>query len=695
MVKASAAPEPLSSSPRNARKALVKSRLPARERGLSRVAPASAAQFRESRPSLPPPGMKQILLVLVVLAALMVGFFVQRKLTEPVRRTQPINSGQPVAGPNAANPQGPNNPNARNPNNAGKPRTGPGPLVFVEWKGMASKDSVVPLEEAWSLDFTQVDFDAPIVLRVGDVEITQADLRRMLCFEIGRSYHLARFTEAIALSQANRRGNSHELSNALYEELLAEAARRENVTLEEKKTSLAMQAQLPAQLGLDVHRRMTASLIYNAVGGEVDDLPIKLLDALRFVGPKDPEGNPIVDEQNRPQSYMTVLELREAWSRVHSAQQYEGRELDITKLSSLTQVLAALQVGMRNQELAQRCWTFLDTPMPDDVLLRIAVGDIDPEEGAVAPWLLGGEVVDVRVDEIWPSIEPFLAQSAREDALRKLVWFRYLAHSLGSLGVLPPAEESFARFVGKSEELAPTMFDLTFTAQSQGYPTIHHYRLVQRLFEGQRALLPAGWNEESIQRPFFEANRFFIERWNPQLLFAYFPALRYTEDANGGVTPRLDFDAALAEARAIKGKVALGQDFEQLAEAQAATIVASARRYVSEVYAEEYRQSLIGGQTMGTLRAVEERLGQTDYIELITGTSLVKHIAAYQDVGVVSEPMRVQGGYVVVRLERAELSTYEKDWADAKPLCEDYYQTSHFLRWSNTELAGAAKVYKD
>jgi hypothetical protein len=636
--------------------------------------------------------MKQILLVLLVLAALMVGFFVQRKLTEPVRRTDPTNSGQPIVAPNPANPQGPNGGGNRNPN-AGKPRTGPGPLVFVEWKGMASKDSVVPLEEAWTIDLSKVDFAAPVLMRIGDVEITQADLRRMLCFEVGRSYHLARFTEAIARAQAARRGNPHELSNALYEELLAEAARRENVPIEQKKTSLAMQAQLPAQLGLDVHRLMTASLIYNAVGGEVEDLPVKLLDALRFVGPKDPEGNPIVDEQNRPQSYLTVFELREAWSRIHSAVQYEGRELDITKLSSLTQVLAALQVGMRNQELAQRGWTFLDTAMPDEVFMRFAVGDVDPAEGAVAPWLLGGEMVDVRVDEVWPSIEPFLAQSAREDALRKLVWFRYLAQRLDGMGVLPPAEESFSRFVDESAELAPTMFDMTFMAQSAGYPTIHHYRLAQRIFQGHRALLPVGWNEEAIQRPFFEANRFFIERWNPQLLFAYFPALRWSEEPSGEVKWRLDFDAALDEARAIKGKVALGQDFEQLAEAQAAAIVANARRYVGEEYAEEYRQSLIGGQTMGTLRAVEERLGQSDYIELMTGTSLVKYIAAYQDIGVVSDPMRVEGGYVVVRLERAELSAYEKDWADSKTLCEDYYLTSNFLRWSNTELANAEKVY--
>jgi hypothetical protein len=637
--------------------------------------------------------MKQIFLVLLVLAALMVGFFVQRKLTEPVKRTAPVATGPQAGTPGATRPALAPNVGTGAGQRQNNPRRPADKLVFVEWKGKASQSSVVPWGETWSLDHSKVDYEAPVLVTIGDLPITQADFRRMICLEVGRSFHLARFSEIIARAQAARRGNQYELTPELHQELLAHQAQSEGIPLEQKLTGIAMQVQLPMQASLEVHRSITASLIYNAVGGDVEQLSPSFLDALRFVGPKDAEGNPVLDDQQRPTAFATVFELREAWNRVNSAAAYDGRTDDIARLSSISKLYSALMQGIRNKDLAARCWTFLDAPMPDDVFVRVALADIDPEADPIAPWLLGGEVVDVRVDELWPQMAGILSDSAKERSLHAVAWFRYLAHALDQAGVLPTAEESFARSVARSNELSSTMFDMTFMSQAEGYPTLHHYRLAQRLFDGHRGTLPIGWDTEATQRPFYEANAFFVERWNPQLDFAYFPALDWTEDEAGNVKWGLDWEKALAEARAIKGKVALGQEFKTLAKSHADALVARMGRYAGQEFAEEYRKRAVAGNTMGTLRTVEEVLGETDYVELLRGTSLVKAIAAYQDVGVVSEPMLIEGGYAVVRLARAELSTYERDWADSKGLCESYYLRSNFLRWSTDQLRSAALTY--
>ncbi|MEZ5980530.1 MAG: hypothetical protein R3F34_20285, partial [Planctomycetota bacterium] len=430
-------------------------------------------------------------------------------------------------------------------------------------KPFASPESVVPWDELWSLDFSQVDFDAPVLVRVGDVEITQSDFRRMFCLQYANAYNLARCSEAVARGLAAERGNEYMLTDELYDELLAYQAAQGGESLLERVSKLATQSVLPPTLARKTHQLMLASLVYNTVGGSVDDLSPILLEAFqRFGG----ESTSIEDESGGDGvRFMSIDNLREVWTRLHSADEYDERTFDIRQLSGLTSLLGAVQQGLRNFDLGALTWSFLDAPMPDDVYLRIALAKVSKDDTAMAPWKSGGDVVDVRVDEVWPYISENLDPDAEEEALRQLVWFKVLRADLEGRGLMPEPEESVRRFVEYHIAQSGTLFDSVFTANAEGFPTIHHYRAVVALREAFSNSLPDGWDSPEVQRPFYVKNRFFIERWNPSLDFAYFPALRWVPLDDGSVQLSRDWDAALTDAQNARGRAkVLRQDFRDI-----------------------------------------------------------------------------------------------------------------------------------
>lgn len=634
--------------------------------------------------------MKQILLVLVLLAAALGGFVAVRKLNTNVGgpgggATGPVAPNITLPGRNAqrGGQQGRNVV-------PGRPNT---TTRLVQWKSMASKDSIVPWEDLWSLDLEAIDLDAPVLVEIGDLKITQNELRRMICIEVLETYNLAVLSEEVARALSFARGNTQELSPELYDELVERQGALSGMTSEQRGVQLSMQTRTPPEMAAETHRRMLASLVYNVVGGAVDDLPAMILLNMRRSNPRGADGENVETLEGGKGAMGTLVELRETWNRIHSAAEYDARDEDLNKLSGIVSLQAAFQQGARNRDLGLRCWTFLDREaMDDDVYMRISLADLDDEEIPIAPWLHGGDTVDLRVSEMWPRVSEFLDEAQLEQSLVNLVWYRVLGGALNDAGYMASDEEAFQRAAESHLELMGALNDTVFTSQTQGYPTVHHYRAAQRLMRAQTAALPAGWDDEAVQRPFFNKNRFFIERWNPQLEFAYFPALDLENTASEGEWS-IDWDGALEKARTMKGRVALGQDFKQLVRAHTEQLSKVMAENFGEEQGRQFAQRLRGGLMVGTLRDVEMRMGESDFIELIRGTSFVKCMAAYTEIGDVSKPQRISGGYALGRIASAELGALERDWEDSTTICEYFYLRSEFLKWSNGVLHDANFVY--
>lgn len=630
--------------------------------------------------------MKQILLVLVLLAAALGGFFAVRLLNKPA--TPNANQANRGTGtPQAPNVQLPNsglNPGGIRRVTPNRVPGRPSPVRTVEWKSMASPDSVVPWTEGWRLDLEQVDLEGDIVVTVGDVEITQADLRRMVCLEVLRNYNLGVFSEAIAEAQSLARGNPYTLDDTLYEQILERQAMKDGMTVAERRSGLAMQSMLPPDLAEKTHRAMLASLVYNVVGGAVDELPTMILAAMRQASPVGPDGERYEDSSDKS-IISTLVKLREVWQRLNSAESYDDRETDLDQIAALLQLQTVFQQGARNRDLGLLCWSFLDQEaMDDDVYMRVSVAPIDSEEEPIAPWLHGGEVIDLRVSDVWPSIGEYIDEVKVQEVLEALVWYRVVRASLEEQNVLDSDEEAFAVAAAQHLSLVGALNDSIFTSQSQGYPTLHHFRVAERFMRCHRALLEDGWDSAETQREFFEDNRFFVERWNPQLEFAYFPALDFEAETNQW---SVDWDRALESAQSMKGRVALGQDFRQLVKSHTDSLTRTIGEKFGEEYQSLYADRARGGVLSNTLREVEDRVGETAYQEMLRGTSFVKHIAAHSNVGEVVGPLRISGGYALARLSSAQLDALERDWEDARELCEYYFLRSRFLQWSNARLA--------
>jgi hypothetical protein len=635
--------------------------------------------------------MKQILLVLVLLATALIGFVAVRTLNNPTT-ARPGGGGTSPSAPNITLP-GQGTQRAGQQRNSGVRPGRPNTTTrLVQWKAMASPESIVAWDDLWSLDLDAIDLTAPVLVEIGDLKITQNELRRMACLEVLETYNLAVLTEEVAKALSFARGNPYEFDEAMYEELVERQTTLAGLSREERGSQLAMQTRTPPEVAEETHRRMLAGLIYNVVGGAVDELPAMILLNMQRSNPRGPDGENVEIEGGKG-AMGTLVQLRETWNRIHSTDDYEDRDEDLDKLSGIVSLQAAFQQGARNRDLGLRCWTFLDrAAMDDDVYMRISLAPLDDEEVPVAPWLHGGDTIDLHVSEMWPRISELIDDAQLRLSLVNLVWYRVLGERLREAGLLGTDEEDFQRAAESHLELMGALNDTVFTSQSQGFPTVHHYRAAQRLMRGQRALLPSGWDDEAVQRPFFNKNRFFIERWNPQLEFAYFPALDITATAEGQGW-KVNWEGALEKARTMKGRVALGQDFRQLVRAHTEELSTTMSEAFGTELGKEYAQRLRGGLMVGTLRDVESRMGETDFNELIRGTSFVKCLAAYTEVGEVSEPRRISGGYALGRMASAELGALERDWEDSTVVCEFFYLRSEFLKWANGALRDAPFVY--
>jgi|GEM_PF-6946096 len=630
--------------------------------------------------------MKQILLVLVLLAAALGGFFAVRQLNKPAMTgTNPADrgTGTPQA-PSVQLPSSGLNPGGNRRATPNRVSGRPSPFRTVEWKSMASPESVVPWEDGWRIDLEGVDLEADVVARVGDIEITQVDLRRAVCLEVLRSYNLGIFSEAIARAQSFARGNQYELEDELYQQLLERQALQSGMTIDQRRSGLALQAMLPPDLAERTHRAMLASLVYNVVGGSVDELPSMILAAFRQASPIGPDGENLESLDEERGVFATLVKLREVWQRLNSSDAYDERTEDLDKMAALLQLQTVFQQGARNRDVGVLCWSFLDqAAMEDDVYMRISVAPLDPDEEPVAPWLHGGEVVDLRVSDVWPSIGAYIDEVKVQEVLESLAWYQVVRAALERDGALDTDEEAFAVAAKEHLSLVGSLNDSIFTAQSLGYPTLHHHRVAERYMRCFRTTLEDDWDSPEVQRSFFEKNRFFVERWNPQLEFAYFPALDFTDETSEwGV----DWDRAKEAAQSMKGRVALGQDFRQLVKAHTDSLTRDIGERFGEEYREMYADRARGGVLSNTLREVEDRVGETPYQEMLRGTSFVKHIAAHASVGEVVGPLKISGGYALARLSSAQLDTMERDWEDARELCEYYFLRSRFLRWSNEQM---------
>jgi hypothetical protein len=648
--------------------------------------------------------MKQILLVLFLTAMAAVGFVVTRNLSAPQTKPAPgaqtgAQAGQTnaqagkdagAAGkdasrnkaaqgkPKAADPAGPA---AGDPQAA--PKQGPAKLTpameaelaaraSFDWRSSVDPDNVVRLDQAWSLDLSKVDFEAPILLYASGEPLTKAEFESFFVRDVGRGLFEARAARELSLWYARQKGIDGAFSEAEWEQVLAVKAERAKKSVDELIATWALSMSMPLAAAEALQRWSQEALIaYGLQGKDLAGLPSLFRtnvpggDAAKFA-----EG-------------MLSL-IAEGWSELQTARAtgVPASKEAISKLVGSTEGLAMFQTTVWHDELGYRVWTPEDSPLPEGVAGAVATGELPPSP-VPAPWTWPGEVLSIPAAELYALVAPGQNRETLEQALADCLWFRSVMGRLKKEGLLEAPEIAWGKFEQEYSDSKRQALSMNLVRCSlDGFPTLRAYRTVTRLIDSYMASKPEGWDDLENLDAYFEKNRFFIEHWQPNLRLALFPPY----DPR---TPYMvaDWAKSRADAEAMCAKVAAGEDFETLQREQNERISKALAESQGEEHGSEFRR-IYGNLVALSANELNASLDESIYRSMLRGTTLTASATAHLDVGAISQPWRTPKGYVVARLEDATVGRLENEVEDLLPVVIDHYRSSHFKRYVNDTMRG-------
>ncbi len=596
--------------------------------------------------------MKQIgiVLLLTVLAAL--GFVIQRVLDTPA----PAPTVTPSQGLLAPTPRAPRPPPKVTINT-------PVP-VEVDWKSSQSEAWIVPLAEAWDVDFDALDLEADVICTVAGVPITRDDYRRYVTLSEASPLVEARLTWGLAKAQAERHGGTIGISDSAFETMLEQWGAARGLDRDGAIYAMSVSARLSVPATRQFRRWSQEALL-------------AYFQHTQSFGQLPPAMRTLLASTSAAQDLEPIFAL---------LQETRGNLEDpetLRKLGGALDALAMFWGDVRRPESLRRTTTFLDDVLPAGAIATMYVGEL----GAAVepPWLMPGEVSTANVEELWPLIGPHLGRVAAHTRLRELIWLRVLGAELKKSGHFAEPEAHWMAFWQEHQESAKGLMDLSFVQiMLNGFPTLHHYRAVQRVQQGFVAAQPEGWDAEPALREFADVNRFFVQRWNPQLEIALFPAQRPTQGSL-----RVDWEDSKSRADAMASAVAAGGDFGELRDTQQRALLEEYRLAAGEADAEAMRQQFQLGRLDLSVGDLSQRLAEQRFGLMVDCVSVVRSAVVELDVGEVSTPWRTRLGYALVRLNGAIVAGIEREFEDLEPSARQLHLDLSFARWANGVLAAA------
>ena len=623
--------------------------------------------------------MKQIALVLFLTAMAAVGFVVTSKLSESGSRRDQPNVPAPAGTGDLRAPTG------QRPTLGGERSQ---ELIIppelqakldakrnFDWKPGADPGSVVQMDAAWDFDLSEVDFDAEVLVNVDGRPVHRDRLRAFVLLDRVAPLVEARLNLELARMKARQRGLDVSLTDAEYDRMFDLDAVARGQDPETARATLATMSRMPMEPAYTMRRWVVEAMLAMSVGAEDSTAVSSFLDPAALM--------------QDPAMHKAIVEgMNEGWQQVADARAKgePAPEEALNRINGGLQGISLLGGSALGDELAYRVWTFLDDPSLDPAhIAAMTLGDVTPGQ-MVPPWTIAGDRWHLEVDELWPAVSDGLTREALEESLSSLLYYDVLQDDLVQRGVALGPEEAWEVYAEEYVRAKNTILGMHFLhCELEGFPTLHHYRALQGLKTGFERTLPAGWQDDASLAPFYERNRFYIEGWKPTLTMALFPAVDPSQPITGG-----DWEAAEAAARAMREEVAAGEDFGELVNRHNAQMIDRMREYGGEDAAKQLEEEVIAPtRTARGLTEIDDLLNQNYYEQLTRTTSIARAAAAHLEPGEVSQPWRTPVGYVLVRVEGAQLGDLESEFEDERFRTDWFYKISRYQKWANDTLRAA------
>ena len=619
--------------------------------------------------------MKQDLVIFGCLLAGLGGY--KLFMEEDGSPTQTTPTGRaPQGGATAQQPQRPSlGENARNNRGRGPARpqalpSNPTPAQ-ASWEGTTTEATLVRMEDAWGLDTSAVDWDAPVLMRVNGVDITQEDFQRQCTMLYSYAGVRARLFRYMGEHMAERYGHEIGLDDETWEEYVEAWCAHQGLSREEANLRWSISLKLPVASVERARRDFIEGILACYPPTEsVEDLPSEVRD---MVGDQSALAN--------------IFQLQAYLGELRSGN-VEGGLSVAERLVNLELPLTLMMQGVGGNVLFQRSWTSFDSPLPEGQVAAFMAGDV-PVDQVLPPWEYeGGEVAYVPTSELYQPLRAIMSREQMEDALRHEVWAKVLRAELEQKGEYPPDREVWVGYA--RESLAGQMAALSASfirVEAEGYPTMAHYRRSLALQAGFRASQPVDWDSDAVMREFFTNHRFFVQRWQPDVQIALFPAATLNPENWNEV----DWDGALAAAESFRTRVTEGgEDFKAVLDEHNAALTESYRAVLGDAGAQGFAQEFGVGRFSVPRPQVERLLKEPISKQLMNAASVVRNAVVRLDRGEISPPWRSPLGYVVLRMNNARLSGLEDIYDDLEPATREEFYNTHFRLWVNEVLANAS-----
>lgn len=542
----------------------------------------------------------------------------------------------------------------------------------LSWRDTVSDDFLVPMESAWNLDLSGVDLDAEVLCVVDGIEITRNDLRARLVLEHGKAVVNARMFTQVGRMAAAETGIPYGLTDEEWEGYFTQWLTDRGLDREMALAILSIRMQVPVEAVEPLRRDMVEAVLacFPAVES-IDELPLGLGEVFASQ-----------DEMVQAASLGSLMQQTiKSHGKPSTTEQGYG-----TPIAGLLEPMSVLFIQMGNEARFRRGWTTLDSELPDGVLAAFFTGDPDPD-AVLPPWEQTGDRELIMIDDVWSLVGPNMSEALVRSKLREVVWGKVLRSKLTQVGTLPTPGAAWRSFAEDYLAHLGTFIKLDLKIQSNGFPGRSFYIEDQSIVSGILGSLPEGWNSEDNLRDFFEANRFFVQGWEP----AFEVALFQPRDPRSGADVDPDWDAALADAQAFCERVAAGEDFSTLRTAQNKSIM-DAYREVNEELADSFAAEFGSGEFQQTMQMSNQVLRQSIYRDHVDGVSPLRNAIIRLDTNEVGEPWRTPIGYIVVRMHDAKLSRLEKEFEDVIDLTRFEYEQYQVRKWVTEQLSGAEVV---
>lgn len=543
----------------------------------------------------------------------------------------------------------------------------------ADWRKFSSAEHVVTPEQDWTFDLSTVDFEADPVFEQGNVSISRGEFRAFMCLELAPDLVEVSMAVPYSMRLAAERGiDLSALDQVGMDMLFAYFAATKGMSPETAGAQLAAQHNMPVRLS----RRLWDSAVRTSLGYFIGN-DVALAQFAQSMTTL--EGNQDASETTQ----VMLATLDEGWAQFAAARA-AGEEPSVEALSKLLEPNNPLNVihrRSRDTEVRRRAWTFLDHDLPDGVVGGIALGEF-PEGAATAPWLVEGDAYFLQADDLWGDLSENLNRSTMEDSLRNLVWLRAVGAALERAGTLEPQERSWELFLQLDAQYLNTIMTLAFEKVSlEGYPSMAHFRCIERLRRGFDAQLPEGWDSFENLETYFENNRVFIESWAPELEVALFPPIDPAKTVD--VT---DWSRSLQQARDMRARVDAGENFSSLRAAHNESVTVAWSSLRSQQEANKFESSFRLGNLLGDAADLREFFQESNYGGLVLGRTLVELAMSSLEPEEVSQPIRTPIGYVLARIYNARLRGLEGEFEDFETVTRDRYRYGAFRVWANQQL---------